>query len=300
MTEIEVAMQHLKIHTEDKFSLAARHYPAAGKTRAVVLMPTAMGVKQDYYGEFAAYLAGQGFAVVSFDYRGMGASIPAQHQHSLRGFEADVLTWAEQDYSAALRHAKQSYPDLPLFVIGHSLGGQLAGLTPAHDLIDGMITVGSGLGYWRENAKPLRRKVWLLWYFLVPLYLRMFGYFPGKKLRKVGNLPKGVMQQWSHWCRHPAYFVDKQGATLATRHHTMAIPILALSFTDDEMMGPGNIHALLAYYSQAEIEHRSIAPAQIAARRIGHMGFFRREFQHSLWSQALEWLHSQSRQYAQK
>ncbi len=288
-------MQAIQISTDDNYPLAARWYPAA-QPRAVILLPTAMGVKQQYYSDFADYLAERGFSVLSFDYRGIGDSIPAQYQKSLRGFESDILTWAEYDYSAALRYAKASHPELGLYVIGHSLGGQLAGLTPAADLIDGMITIGSGLGYWRENAAPLKRKVWLLWYLLVPVYLRWFGYFPGKKLRKVGNLPKGVMQQWSRWCRSPAYFVDQQGQQLATRHHQMAIPILALSFTDDEMMGLANIQGLLNYYSAAAIEHRHIAPQQIAAKRIGHMGFFRREFQHKLWSQTLEWLHSQTRQ----
>lgn len=287
-------MQQIRILTSDQVSLCGRQYPASGPARAIVLIPPAMGVRQQFYAAFAGFLAQHGMAVLSFDYRGIGDSIPAEFSASLRGFEADLHTWAERDYEAALLAAKAWQPDLPLLVVGHSLGGQLAGLAPSNHLIDGLLTVGCGTGYWRYNAPQLKRYVWLLWYVLAPLYTSLWGYFPGKKLRKVGNLPKGVIQQWTRWYKHPAYFVDAAGQPLPTRHHQMRIPVLSMSFTDDEMMGRRNIDTLHDYFTHAELERRYIDPAQVNARRIGHMGFFRPEFRHSLWQQALQWLSAAS------
>ncbi|MBI3284027.1 MAG: alpha/beta fold hydrolase [Burkholderiales bacterium] len=283
-------METVHITTADQTRLTAKKFTPLGEVKAVVLMPAAMGVKQSFYAPFAEFLAEHGMAVLSFDYRGMGESIPAAYQKSLRGFDATIFDWAEQDYNAALHAAKAWQPEVPLLVVGHSLGGQLPGLVPDIHLIDGMLTIGSGSGYWRENSPQLRRFVWLLWYFLVPLYTSLWGYFPGKKMRKVGDLPKGVIYQWSRWCRSPHYFADKKGRLLPTWHHKIRIPILALSFTDDEMLSRRSIDRLHDYYCAAEVERRYIHPREVDAARIGHMGFFRPEFRHTLWQQALQWL----------
>ena len=283
-------METITIQTPDQVSLTARRYAPAGAARAVVLIPAAMGVRQQFYAAFAGFLAEHGMAVLTFDYRGMGESLPTEFAGSLRGFQADLNVWAERDYDTALQAARQWQPGLPLLVIGHSLGGQLAGLTPSNHLIDGMLTVGCGTGYWRYNAPQLRRYVWLLWYVLAPLYTAVCGYFPGKKMRKVGNLPKGVIRQWTRWCKHRHYFVDESGAPMQTYHHQFRSPILCMSFTDDEMMGRRNIDSLHDHFSAAQIERLYIKPSDVNARRIGHFGFFRPEFRHSLWQQALQWL----------
>jgi hypothetical protein len=40
---------------------------------------------------------------------------------------------------------------------------------------------------------------------VAPLTLNIAGYFPGKHLRKVGDLPRGVMEQWRRWCLNREY-----------------------------------------------------------------------------------------------
>ncbi|GGC81416.1 alpha/beta hydrolase family protein [Undibacterium terreum] len=284
-------MESIQLVTRDGVSLAATRFAPAGEVRAVVVvLPAAMGVKQSFYQPFAEFLAENGIAVLSFDYRGMGESRPPRFSNSLRGFDATVFDWAELDYNAALQAAKAWQPGVPLQVIGHSLGGQLPGLVPDNHLIDGLITVGAGSGYWRDNAPQLKRFVWFMWYFAVPLYTRLWGYFPGKKMRKVGDLPKGVIFQWSQWCRSPHYVVDAQGAPIRAGYEKIRAPILSLSFTDDEMMSRRSIDSLHDFYKNAPVERRYISPQQVGARRIGHFGFFRPQFRTTLWQQALDWL----------
>jgi len=95
---------------------------------------------------------------------------------------------------------KARAPRMPLYWVGHSLGGQLLGLIPNRERIDRVITIATGSGYWRENSWQTKRFVWWLWYVVAPLALNVAGYFPGKRLRKVGDLPRGVMEQWRRWC----------------------------------------------------------------------------------------------------
>lgn len=185
-------MRTLTIGATDGVPLAVAVHMPDGPPRATVLLPAAMGARQSYYTPFAAWLAAHGYLAVTFDYRGIGDSAPS----TLRGFDASMLDWAQRDYPAALRFAKSLAPDRPLYVIGHSLGGQLPGLLPEPELIDALVTVGSGNGYWRYNAAPTKRRVLLLWWVLVPLYTSLFGYFPGRQLRKVGDIPKAAMREW--------------------------------------------------------------------------------------------------------
>lgn len=283
-------MESIQILTADNTRLAATRFTPRSEVKAVVLMSAAMGVKQSFYAPFAEFLAEHGMAVLSFDYRGMGASTPEQFRGSLRGFDATIFDWAEQDYNAALHAAKAWQPQVPLLVVGHSLGGQLPGLLPDNHLIDGVVTVAAGSGYWRDNAPQLKRIVWFMWYFTVPIFTRLCGYFPGEKLRMVGDLPKGVIYQWAQWCKSPHYVVDAKGQPMRDGYEKIRIPILALSFTDDEMMSRRSIDSLHDFYSNAAVERRYIHPQEVGAARIGHFGFFRPQFRSTLWQQALHWL----------
>jgi predicted alpha/beta hydrolase len=280
-------MEAITIIADDGYRLAAHRFTAEGGARGVVLLPAAMGVRQDFYFPFAAFLAERGFCALTFDYRGMGASRPSGA--SLRGFVADLGDWAG-DYGAVLRYARNWQPALPVLVVGHSLGGQLPGLVRDNTLIDAIVTVAAGNGYWRINSSPLRHYVWLIWYLVAPLATALFGYFPGRRLKIVGDLPKGVMRQWSRWCRSPHNAVDDLGRPMHAGFGRLRVPLLALSFTDDEMMSRRSIDSLHDFYRNTEQERRYIAPQDVGARRIGHFGFFRGEFRTSLWTQVLEWL----------
>lgn len=287
-------MQPTTILTEDDFYLAARRFAAQGAPRGVVLLAAAMGVRQDFYFPFARFLAERGFAVLTFDYRGMGGSRPPGSA-GLRGFQADLFDWSA-DYESALRHARAWQPGLPLQVVGHSLGGQLPGIVANNAMVDGLITVAAGNGYWRDNAPRTKRHVWFLWYVVSPLATRLCGYFPGKRLNMVADLPAGVMRQWTQWCKSRHYMVDEAGRPLLAGFDRVRVPLLSLSFTDDEMMSRRSIDTLHDCYRHAPVERRYISPQEVSTRRIGHFGFFREEFRSSLWEQAAQWLERRAAQ----
>lgn len=275
---------------DDGFELAATTFGDAARARAGVLIAPAMGVAQPYYAAFAEWLAAQGFFVATFDYRGIGASRPARFASSLRGFDADVFTWAQRDCKAVVDFVGDAVRGRPLLWIGHSLGGQILPLVPNRECVAAMVTVAVGSGYWRENAGRLRAIAWWLWYVLAPLALRICGYFPGRKLRKVGDLPAGVMQQWRAWCLNREYVVGVEGDAVRAEFARVRTPILSLSFTDDEFMSAANTRSLHSFYSGAPREMVRIAPRELGVRRIGHFGFFRSRFADTLWARAAQWL----------
>ena len=279
-------MQTLTLPGDDGAPLAARFHPADGTPKAAVLIGGAMGVRQDYYAPFAQWLAAQGYAVMSFDYRGMGESRAPRYERSLRGFDADLFDWA-RDYDTAIDALRAHVPGVPLVLIGHSLGAQLPGLLRNREHIAGLLSVAAGSGYWRDNAPPLKRIVLYFWHVLVPLATALCGYFPGKRIGKVGDLPRGVILQWRRWCLDPRYHVGAEGDAVRAQFDEVRFPVVALSITDDELMTERGTQVLVDCYANAPRRVERIAPADVNAKRIGHFGFFRNQFQSSLWARSL-------------
>lgn len=262
--------------------LAARFYAPASNPVAAALIVPAMGVPQAFYAAFATWLAGRGIVAATFDYRGTGLS----REGSLREVDADIRSWAEQDTAAVLRALQARAPGLPINWIGHSLGGQIVPFVPDHRSLAKIITVATGSGYWRENATPLRRKVWIFWWLAVPLLTPLFGYFPGKRLGMVGDLPRGVINQWRKWCLQREYAVG-DGEDVRALYASVTTPITAFSFADDEMMSAANTESIHGFYTGAARTMRRFAPADLGLRRVGHFGFFRPEMAEPLWDRWL-------------
>ena len=267
--------------------LAVRRYEPAGAPRASIVIGGAMGVRQSFYEPFAQWLAQQGLRVWTFDYRGSGDS---RGDAPLRGFKADLFDWA-RDYEAVIDAAKAELPDDPLYLLGHSLGAQLPGFLQRPGQVDGLVSIAAGSGYWRENAPKLRRSILYFWFVLVPLVTRLWGYFPGRKLKKVGDLPRGVILQWRRWCLNPRYSVGAEGELASQSYGRVRFPVLALSITDDELMTLAGTESLVSFYAGAPSAVERIAPADVQARRIGHFGFFREQFSQSLWPSVVDKLH---------
>ncbi|HET9627758.1 MAG TPA: alpha/beta fold hydrolase [Kofleriaceae bacterium] len=262
--------------------LAARHFAPAGAARGAVLIAPAMGVTQAFYAPLAAWLASEGFHALTFDFRGIGAS----RTRALREVEVDIVDWARLDATAALRVLQDRAPDLPITWIGHSLGAQIVPFVPDHRELAKVVTIAAGSGYWRDNTAALRRKVWLLWYVLAPVTTSLFGYYPGKRLRMVGDLPAGVLRQWRRWCLDPEYAVGAEGPAFADLFARVTTPIVSLSFSDDEMMSLRNTESLHGFYTRAAVTLRRFTPAELAVPRVGHFGFFRPAMA-ALWARLL-------------
>jgi predicted alpha/beta hydrolase len=248
-------------------------FPAQGEPWATALIANAMAVKQAFYHPFARYLAANGVHVATFDY-----SIPDT--------DVTVTDWVDNDLAPMLAYAREAAPGLPLLYIGHSLGGQLVGITPGNDVVRAAVHIAAGSGYYKFNDRmPVLVRV--LWFVYIPLLTPLFGYFPGKALRAVGDLPRGVTRQWRSWCLRRDYLLDGNGEFRA-RYARFAAPILSVSFEDDDINTKAGIDHLHSSYPN--VTRRHVRPSEIGQKRIGHFGFFNPRCREPLWSDALAWL----------
>src|SRR5688500_5285118 len=94
-TEVIMRVHEMTIEADD-YPIAARRYEPE-HARATVLVHGATATPQRYYAAFGNALASAGYRVITYDYRGIGASRPK----SLRRFAASMTEWAEKDARAA-------------------------------------------------------------------------------------------------------------------------------------------------------------------------------------------------------
>jgi predicted alpha/beta hydrolase len=273
----------------DGHPLAGFRFDPIGVPKASIVIAPAMAVPQSFYAPFAQYLAANGYAVWTFDYRGTGKSL----RGGMRGAKADLTDWFARDYDAVLNAAADAHHGAPVFAVGHSFGGQCAPLLPSRALLAGLINIAVGSGSRRHLASPIRHSAPFLWYLMAPVLCPLFGYFPGARIGVVGDVPTGAMFQWRRWCLTPDYILSGEpGAREA--YASAEFPVLALTFTDDELLledGSRMVHA--AYTSRAP-DYRVVSPSQFGLKRIGHFGFFKQQSEAALWPLVTTWIGQRS------
>jgi len=285
MTNPEGTGHPMALRTSDGITLQAFLYEPSALTGRHVLVAGGLAMPQRFYAPFASWLARRGHRVLTFDLRGTGASRAPEHRRSLRGLDADMLTWARQDFPAAVAALHGMARDAPVAVIGHSLGTHHAAMTDAitQARIDIVLAVAAGSGYWRDWSAPSRRLAPLMLHVAAPLLTPLFGYFPGKALRMVGDMPSPAIRQWTRWCRHPDFAWGVEPDAILPALRTARFRIQAYRFTDDEAMSDSCTRKLLAAMPNANSTLHAIDPAILGLRRIGHAGAFRPQAAERLW-----------------
>lgn len=263
-----------------------RHREPRDAPRPVVIINAATSVRCRYYARFAAHLFHHGFDVITYDYRGIGESRPP----ILRGFRASWLDWGRLDFEGILRHAAHSFPDQPIHIVGHSVGGFVLGLAPSNHLIRRIFTVGAQFAYWRDYAPEHKWRMFLAGHVFMPIVTALLGYFPGERLGWFEDTPKGVVRDW--WRLGSKTLSEARRNALMQPCAAVTAPILALSVTDDEYGTVAAIERLLKYFTGSSTMHLRISPEQVGANAIGHFAFFNDRFEQSLWPIAGDWLES--------
>ena len=274
----------VRIVCDDGYPLGARVFAPPSAAAAMVIAP-ALAVPARFYAAYARFLAEQGYAVVVFDYRGSGESAHGPR----RGRDMRMSDWGRHDLEAVLAWTRRELKPARLFLTGHSAGGQLIGLAPGSERLDGVVLVGATAPHLRYYPPRSWPKLLLTWYAMVPLLSRGRDRFPTRRTG-LGNMPvaSGAIAQWARWARSRDYlFTAPQGLDLS-RYAALKMPLLSYCFLDDSYAPPAAVNALLRHYPAARIDRREVArPAQGS---IGHFGYFRETQREGLWLDTLSWL----------
>lgn len=144
------------IRTADGAILPLRHWPAKGVAKGVII---GLHGFNDYSKSFAApadVWTREGLTVYAYDQRGFGAA----PDHGLWPGVATLTA----DLNTAVTLIRQKHPDLPLFLVGESMGGAVvlaaaAGATPPD--ADGLVL--SAPAVWARHTMPAYQRA-ALWF----------------------------------------------------------------------------------------------------------------------------------------
>lgn len=119
--------------------------PKNGEVKAVLQIVHGMVEYVERYGEFACYLAEQGYAVIGHDHLGHGKT--AQTEEELGYFaEQDGDRHVIADMYRLTCEGRRLWPGVPLVIMGHSMGSFFTRkyLTKYSRKVDGAIIMGTG------------------------------------------------------------------------------------------------------------------------------------------------------------
>ena len=172
--------------------------PAEGGVKAVLQIAHGMQEYIERYSPFAEYLAEKGFAVMGHDHIGHGDSVSSSEDRGIMHTDRAADTMVEDMYKH-YRMIEEEYPEVPHFILGHSMGSYLlrrfliqkaAGL----ERLAGAIIMGTGT----EDMKTIalgKKIVKLIMKFKGPNYRSkmvegiMLGAAPYKKFDTTGADP---------------------------------------------------------------------------------------------------------------
>lgn len=280
-------INNISIICADKRELSASIHQAtnsSGSEKSFIVFNSALGIKKEFYSHFISYLNSLGHPVLSWDARGIGASV---HSEGVKNDPAKMRDWGQLDLEAVINYVTNS--KLASFdnitVMGHSAGGHLVGLAPSIVKIKNIILISSGTCSWQLYPIKELPKIFFSWLALVPLAVKLYGYAPGK----IGighDLPKGVIMDWRNWSLKSDYlFGDKS----VGEHFFDKIQakIQAVGFSDDSGFSPPKtMKDLLSYFTAAQTSLRTYTPSELNKKKIGHFAFFKKK-NSPLWDKVI-------------
>jgi predicted alpha/beta hydrolase len=261
--------------------------------RAFAVMSPATAVAARFYRPFCDWLAARGYAVLSFDYRGIGESRAALQA----GEDVRLRDWARLDMGAALRvaarrrdrEAEARGRAVGLLWVGHSLGGNSVGLVPGMEQIDAVLGVAAQVASIRHWQGWAKLQAWVFFHLMLPGAVLLRGHAPGRMLGpRAEDLPAGAALEWARWGRQPSFLFSDESLANERAYDRFEGQVHLWSITDDHLFGPAAaVDALAREFTAAQVHRHVLAPADLGVKSIAHFGPFRRDLGARLWERLL-------------
>jgi alpha-beta hydrolase superfamily lysophospholipase len=136
-------MEKISVTTGNKNTFYVSHYSIDTKPRAIVQILHGMAEHQRRYHDFINYLNHQGITVFIHDHLGHGNRVT---EKNIKGFFAEQDGWnaVVNDAKFVSEIIKNLYPDVPLTLLGHSMGSYIGlALIELFNFYDSCILSGS-------------------------------------------------------------------------------------------------------------------------------------------------------------
>ncbi len=260
--------------------------------KAIIQFNGGTAAKKEFYLPFLEFLAQNGFAVALWDYRGSGESAP----YNLKECNFSFLDYGTKDMPTIKKYLQQKFPDLPLLVVGHSVGGQQLGFMDSLEGVKGFVGFAVSTGYFGYMPLAYRLQATYFFYLFTPLSISLTGYLKAKKFGYMEDLPRRVVTEWRDWCEKPSYFFhsDFYGKTVPKGHfQSYQFPVHVFWATDDPISNENSVATYWQHIkSIKDITLQKIQPKEYQQKKIEHFGFFKKGLKETLWQETVAKLNS--------
>lgn len=234
--------QTLTVTTNDQHRFSATWYPTPDPSAPVLLFLAALGTPAKVYRHLGKEMVQHEVQLCTPDWRGIDSS----SIRAGRGSDFGYRHLVEFDVAALIAMVRHRVPRAPIWLGGHSLGGQMALIAAAVDpkQIAGVVLIASGSVHLPCYRGKLRWGVRFL-AAVSGILGPVLGYFPGARLGFGGREAAGLMRDWSHVARTGEY--RPVGSKLDYERHLQALnkPVLAITFAADSWAPAQATRALL-------------------------------------------------------
>lgn len=289
----EIIEETISVLAEDGVSSSVTVFkPQDGSSLPVIICFPAMGVNAKYYRFFACSLVKGGMNVITADLRGIGSSsVRASRKTNFGYFEM-----VHYDWPAIVKAIKKKYPKNKIFLLGHSLGGQLTSLYLSYQKnceIAGLVLITANSVYYKGYGFPDCIKV-LAGTNLAYLISLFMGYLPGHKFGFGGLEAKNVIRDWSRQGRTGKYEILKSSLNYDSLLSELNLPVISFSFEGDFFAPFGAVQHLFGKMKNASVTHIHLQPEDYNLNKNYHFSWSKRpDF---IISKIMGWMESDSDQ----
>ncbi|MEB3370978.1 alpha/beta hydrolase family protein [Saccharopolyspora mangrovi] len=265
------ALEAVEVTTPDHVRFVVRIKPQDDPSAPVVLVLPAMAMKAKFYYPLVKALHDEGLSVATADLRAQGESTPSLEDSRNFGYREIV----ETDLPAITEAVAKRFPEAPLHVFGHSLGGQTALLHACADptRIAGLCLFATGSVYWR--AFPPERRLSVL----------AGGRYIGSVSKLRGRWPGGlfvptpvagrVMTDWCYQNLTGRYRLSGSERNYAPLLRELTMPVMAISLDDDELGPKSNVDYLCTRIPRAKLTRRHWDAESGVVENLDHFGWIK-------------------------
>ncbi|MFG2988618.1 alpha/beta fold hydrolase [Streptomyces sp. NPDC048257] len=225
-------------------------------TAPVLVCMPAMGTRAASYTPLAEALVGAGFQVAVGELRGQGTS----SVHVRRGVRYGYHEMVAYDYPALFRAVGAAFPGAPRHLLGHSLGGQLGTLYLSQEphMAAGAILVGAPSCHYR--GWPFPQSLGMLAGFqLAAAFASVYGYFPGRRVKVLGNDSAQILRDMATQARTGRYDVPSSPVDFEPWLAKLDLPVLAVAVRGDGMAPPAGVRGLCDKLTSARVTYWELA-----------------------------------------
>ncbi|ALA66421.1 alpha/beta hydrolase family protein [Corynebacterium lactis] len=255
--------------------------------KGIITVHSGTGVPQGFYHRFAETVADKGYAVITYDYRGIGQS----------GMKSDkdnedirMSDWITKDIPGVIEWAKETFPEGPHFAVGHAVGGHGIAYAGSEGTYDAAALINCrGMRITKVPSLVGKLRAFSIFNIIGPVCGFLTGHIPASAWKLATEPPIGVMRQWARWARKDGYFFDDSEFDFQNRFSHATQPFLSIRIPDDYWTEESSADLITNVLTAASVvEKRQAQPAR--GKGVGYGGYFRAGHEKE-WGELLEWFH---------